>query len=36
MARPDTTARVDSDLDSQSPAADLVRVYLNGSAARPC
>ena len=22
--------RVDSDLDSQSPAADLVRVYLNG------
>src|ERR1700742_4527313 len=25
-----TTRRVDSDLDSQSPAADLVRVYLNG------
>ena len=24
------TIRVDSDLDSQSPAADLVRVYLNG------
>ena len=30
MARPATTARVDSDIDSQSPAADLVRVYLNG------
>lgn len=25
-----TTSRVDSDLDAQSPAADLVRVYLNG------
>jgi RNA polymerase nonessential primary-like sigma factor len=25
-----TTRRVDSDLDAQSPAADLVRVYLNG------
>ncbi|MEX0581266.1 MAG: sigma-70 family RNA polymerase sigma factor [Mycobacterium sp.] len=25
-----TTTRFDSDLDSQSPAADLVRVYLNG------
>jgi len=25
-----TAHRVDSDLDSQSPAADLVRVYLNG------
>jgi len=25
-----TTTRVDSDLDAQSPAADLVRVYLNG------
>jgi RNA polymerase nonessential primary-like sigma factor len=25
-----TTARIDSDLDAQSPAADLVRVYLNG------
>src|ERR1700710_1594040 len=25
-----TLSRVDSDLDSQSPAADLVRVYLNG------
>ncbi|EUA34491.1 sigma-70 factor, region 1.2 family protein [Mycobacterium xenopi 3993] len=25
-----TTGRVDSDLDAQSPAADLVRVYLNG------
>src|SRR6201994_1469436 len=24
------TSRVDSDLDAQSPAADLVRVYLNG------
>ncbi|MFD6860609.1 sigma-70 family RNA polymerase sigma factor [Rhodococcus sp. NPDC060090] len=30
MARPATTARVTSDLDNQSPAADLVRVYLNG------
>ena len=30
MARPATTARVNSDLDTQSPAADLVRVYLNG------
>ena len=30
MARPETTARFDSDLDGQSPAADLVRVYLNG------
>jgi RNA polymerase nonessential primary-like sigma factor len=30
MARPERTARVDSDIDSQSPAADLVRVYLNG------
>ncbi|MFD6895734.1 sigma-70 family RNA polymerase sigma factor [Rhodococcus sp. NPDC060086] len=30
MARPATTARVNSDLDNQSPAADLVRVYLNG------
>src|SRR6201995_5289985 len=29
MANP-TTSRVDSDLDAQSPAADLVRVYLNG------
>ena len=28
MARPETTARFDSDLDGQSPAADLVRVYL--------
>ncbi len=25
-----TTSRVDTDLDAQSPAADLVRVYLNG------
>ena len=25
-----TTRRVDRDLDAQSPAADLVRVYLNG------
>src|SRR5438874_3538004 len=25
-----TTSRFDSDLDTQSPAADLVRVYLNG------
>src|SRR5438045_8885484 len=25
-----TTTRIDSDLDAQSPAADLVRVYLNG------
>src|ERR1700733_8037896 len=25
-----TTTRVDTDLDAQSPAADLVRVYLNG------
>ena len=25
-----TAYRVDSDLDAQSPAADLVRVYLNG------
>src|SRR6218665_2904162 len=25
-----TAHRVDSDLDGQSPAADLVRVYLNG------
>src|SRR5436190_7793258 len=25
-----TTARIDHDLDAQSPAADLVRVYLNG------
>ena len=25
-----STSRVDSDLDAQSPAADLVRVYLNG------
>src|ERR1700739_4134057 len=25
-----TPSRVDSDLDAQSPAADLVRVYLNG------
>src|SRR5437763_3937482 len=25
-----TTSRVDQDLDAQSPAADLVRVYLNG------
>src|ERR1700716_4606611 len=25
-----TTTRVDHDLDAQSPAADLVRVYLNG------
>src|SRR5882762_3808442 len=25
-----TTSRVDGDLDAQSPAADLVRVYLNG------
>ena len=25
-----TTSRIDSDLDAQSPAADLVRVYLNG------
>src|SRR5215207_4461055 len=25
-----TTTRVDQDLDAQSPAADLVRVYLNG------
>src|SRR5690625_2450802 len=25
-----TTSRVDGDLDTQSPAADLVRVYLNG------
>jgi len=25
-----TTSRVDHDLDAQSPAADLVRVYLNG------
>jgi RNA polymerase nonessential primary-like sigma factor len=25
-----TTSRFDSDLDAQSPAADLVRVYLNG------
>ncbi len=25
-----TTSRIDQDLDAQSPAADLVRVYLNG------
>ena len=25
-----TTSRIDTDLDAQSPAADLVRVYLNG------
>src|SRR6476661_4632771 len=25
-----TASRIDSDLDAQSPAADLVRVYLNG------
>ncbi len=25
-----TTTRIDADLDAQSPAADLVRVYLNG------
>ncbi len=25
-----TAARIDGDLDAQSPAADLVRVYLNG------
>ena len=25
-----TTSRFDGDLDAQSPAADLVRVYLNG------
>src|SRR6187200_3172606 len=25
-----TTTRIDSDLDAQNPAADLVRVYLNG------
>src|SRR5258708_33719499 len=25
-----TASRTDSDLDAQSPAADLVRVYLNG------
>ncbi len=25
-----TTTRFDNDLDAQSPAADLVRVYLNG------
>src|SRR6201988_5290281 len=25
-----STSRVDGDLDAQSPAADLVRVYLNG------
>ena len=25
-----TTSRIDPDLDAQSPAADLVRVYLNG------
>ena len=25
-----TISRVDTDLDAQSPAADLVRVYLNG------
>ena len=25
-----TPNRVDNDLDAQSPAADLVRVYLNG------
>ena len=25
-----TTSRIDGDLDAQSPAADLVRVYLNG------
>ncbi len=25
-----TASRIDTDLDSQSPAADLVRVYLNG------
>src|SRR6202045_1703139 len=25
-----TNTRVDTDLDAQSPAADLVRVYLNG------
>ncbi|MBJ7466563.1 MAG: RNA polymerase subunit sigma, partial [Mycolicibacterium sp.] len=25
-----TASRFDSDLDAQSPAADLVRVYLNG------
>jgi RNA polymerase nonessential primary-like sigma factor len=24
------TIRIDGDLDAQSPAADLVRVYLNG------
>src|SRR5690606_36841785 len=30
MARLESTARYESDLDSQSPAADLVRVYLNG------
>ena len=24
------TTAIDSDLDAQSPAADLVRVYLNG------
>ncbi|MEO6792610.1 MAG: sigma-70 factor domain-containing protein, partial [Mycobacterium sp.] len=31
MAKADaTTRRIDGDLDMQSPAADLVRVYLNG------
>ena len=25
-----TISRIDRDLDAQSPAADLVRVYLNG------
>ena len=25
-----TTTRIEGDLDAQSPAADLVRVYLNG------
>ena len=30
MANQATTSRFDGDLDAQSPAADLVRVYLNG------
>ena len=33
MTSPSTTTRprpTDADLDAQSPAADLVRVYLNG------
>jgi len=30
ITRRATTSRVEGDLDAQSPAADLVRVYLNG------